>query len=73
MIYKVLAKAYELKMKAQDMFNDQRGVTAVEYAIIAVAMSAIILVVFKTGGFKEALNSAVESVKTNIGNANTAD
>ncbi|AOW84349.1 Flp family type IVb pilin [Vibrio mimicus] len=71
MFYKVLAKSYELKMKAQDMFNDQRGVTAVEYAIIAVAMSAIILVVFKTGGFKEALDAAVKSVKTNIGSANT--
>ncbi|EEY45994.1 Flp family type IVb pilin [Vibrio mimicus] len=71
MFYKVLAKSYELKMKAQDMFNDQRGVTAVEYAIIAVAMSAIILVVFKTGGFKEALDAAVTSVKTNIGSANT--
>lgn len=73
MFYKVLAKAYEFKMKAQDIFNDQRGVTAVEYAIIAVAMSAIILVVFKTGGFKEALNSAVESVKTNIGDANKSN
>ncbi|WP_218761304.1 Flp family type IVb pilin, partial [Vibrio parahaemolyticus] len=28
---------------------DKRGVTAVEYAIIAVAMSSIILLVFKQG------------------------
>ncbi|WP_375145846.1 Flp family type IVb pilin, partial [Vibrio parahaemolyticus] len=29
--------------------SDKRGVTAVEYAIIAVAMSSIILFVFKDG------------------------
>lgn len=32
--------------------SDKRGVTAVEYAIIAVAMSSIILFVFKDGTLK---------------------
>lgn len=31
---------------------DKRGVTAVEYAIIAVAMSSIILLVFKQGSLQ---------------------
>lgn len=33
--------------------SDKRGVTAVEYAIIAVAMSSIILFVFKDGTLKQ--------------------
>lgn len=35
--------------------SDKRGVTAVEYAIIAVAMSSIILFVFKDGTLKTTL------------------
>ncbi|TON44881.1 Flp family type IVb pilin, partial [Vibrio parahaemolyticus] len=38
--------------------SDKRGVTAVEYAIIAVAMSSIILFVFKDGTLKTTLNDA---------------
>ncbi|WP_039463127.1 Flp family type IVb pilin, partial [Vibrio navarrensis] len=44
MINKAMAKMIEFKLNLQ---HDLRGVTAVEYAIIAVAMSAIILFVFK--------------------------
>ncbi len=65
-----MAKIYEFKLYLLEFRNDQRGVTAVEYAIIAVAMSAIILVVFKNGALKEALETAVNAVKENIGKAN---
>ncbi|BDY04290.1 MULTISPECIES: Flp family type IVb pilin [Ferrimonas] len=53
--------------------KDERGVTAVEYAIIAVAMSAIILVVFNDGSLKTALTDAVGSIKTNMTSATTAN
>ena len=51
--------------------KDQRGVTAIEYAVIGVAMSAIVLAVFN-GDLKDALAGAMETVETNIGTASTA-
>ncbi|CAM3795063.1 Flp/Fap pilin component [Vibrio aerogenes CECT 7868] len=48
--------------------NDIRGVTAIEYAIIGVAVSAIVLAVFvtDTGGLKGALSDAVTTISDNI-------
>ncbi|GIC78883.1 Flp family type IVb pilin [Moritella sp. F3] len=51
-----------------DFKNDQRGVTAIEYAIIGVAMSAIVLAVFNTS-LKDALTAAMTTITTNIGAA----
>lgn len=48
--------------------NDQRGVTAIEYAIIGVAMSAIVLAVFN-GTLQEALSGAMTTISTNIDSA----
>ncbi|WPC76471.1 Flp family type IVb pilin [Vibrio porteresiae] len=45
--------------------QDQRGVTAIEYAIIGVAMSAIVLAVFNSG-LSDSLNSAVTTISSNI-------
>ncbi|KOO07553.1 Flp family type IVb pilin [Vibrio hepatarius] len=70
MYLNIMAKLYEFKLYLLELRDDQRGVTAVEYAIIAVAMSAIILAVFKNGALKQALVDAVDAVKTNIGTAN---
>ncbi|GAA4902466.1 Flp family type IVb pilin [Ferrimonas pelagia] len=54
------------------MLKDERGVTAVEYAILAVAMSAMVLAVFVTdaAGLKSALTGAIATITTNITNAN---
>lgn len=49
--------------------NDQRGVTAIEYAILGVCMSAIVLVVFGDG-LTAALQSAVDTISANIVKAN---
>ncbi|EGR1423672.1 Flp family type IVb pilin [Vibrio vulnificus] len=68
MFNKVMTKAIEWKLKLE---NDVRGVTAVEYAIIAVAMSAIILFVFKDGTLKDSINNAMEAVKTKMESAET--
>ncbi len=52
----------------------QRGVTAIEYAIIGVAVSAVVLAVFSgsgDGSLKGALDSAMGTIKSNIGKAGT--
>ena len=50
--------------------SDKRGVTAVEYAIIAVAMSSIILLVFKQGSLQNTLNGAMTKISTSMDSAN---
>lgn len=50
--------------------NDERGVTAIEYAILGVCMSAIILAVFN-GTLYEALKGAVDTISSNIDAAGT--
>ncbi|WP_317982734.1 Flp family type IVb pilin [Vibrio penaeicida] len=45
--------------------QDERGVTAVEYAIIAVVISGIILAAFNSG-LGDAIRSAIENVTSNI-------
>ncbi len=63
MFYRLLANIELAKMKFKD---DQRGVTAVEYAIIAVAMSALVLAVYTNGDVKDAMEGAMATVKGNI-------
>lgn len=51
--------------------EDKRAVTAIEYAIIGVAISALVLAVFtKDGSLGTALNTAISTISTNIGSAN---
>ncbi|WP_342608987.1 Flp family type IVb pilin [Vibrio tritonius] len=52
-------------------FKDQRGVTAIEYAIIGVAMSAIVLSVFNSG-LSTALDGAMSSIDANISSAGSS-
>ncbi|WP_261887092.1 Flp family type IVb pilin [Vibrio pomeroyi] len=63
MYYQTLAKLAELKMKFED---DIRGVTAVEYAIIAVVMSALVLAAFQTDTLKDAITGALGKVTSNL-------
>ncbi|CAM4072716.1 Flp family type IVb pilin [Vibrio neonatus] len=58
--------------KCKSFIKDERGVTAVEYAIIAVAMSAVVLAVFHNGSLKNALDNAMGLVSTTIGAASKA-
>ncbi|EKO3774263.1 Flp family type IVb pilin [Vibrio metschnikovii] len=51
--------------------KDQRGVTAIEYAIIGVAVSAIVFAVFSggedgSGGLQGALSGAMDKITDNI-------
>ncbi|MGL6170861.1 MAG: Flp family type IVb pilin [Vibrio sp.] len=69
----MLTKAYvKARLLVESFAQDQRGVTAIEYAIIGVAISAIVLAVF-TGdnGLKTALTNAVTTISNNITSANS--
>ncbi|NNN43539.1 MULTISPECIES: Flp family type IVb pilin [unclassified Vibrio] len=68
----MLTKLYIKSRLLLDSFaHDQRGVTAIEYAIIGVAVSAIVLAVFSgEGGLKEALEGAMENITGKITEAN---
>ncbi|KIF48808.1 hypothetical protein M445_05565 [Vibrio owensii 47666-1] len=59
-IFKTLAAIESFK-------NDQRGVTAIEYAVIAVAISTMMLTIFGTdNGLTGALDQAMDKVTTNL-------
>ncbi|CAH0540339.1 Flp family type IVb pilin [Vibrio marisflavi] len=53
------------KNTSDEFIKDQRGVTAIEYAIIGVAVSAIVLAVFN-GDLGTALQGAMGTITSNI-------
>ncbi|AZL86525.1 MULTISPECIES: Flp family type IVb pilin [Aliivibrio] len=57
------------QMAFENFKNDQRGVTAIEYAIIGVSISAIVLLMFN-GTLKDALVGAMGTISSNIDSAN---
>lgn len=66
----MLVKFFEFSKNAiQNFKNDERGVTAIEYAIIGVAISAIILLMFN-GTLQQALIDAIGTISDNITSAN---
>ncbi|EGR2795687.1 Flp family type IVb pilin [Vibrio navarrensis] len=68
----MLTKVYvKTRLLLESFAKDQRGVTAIEYAIIGVAISAIVLAVFSgDNGLKTALTTAISNITTKIGAAN---
>lgn len=72
MFNKLCAKAYATTASYVHSFAaDKRGVTAIEYAIIAVAISAIVLAMFNTT-LKDALTGAMTKITSNIEAAGNA-
>lgn len=70
----MLTKAYvKARLLVESFAQDQRGVTAIEYAIIGVAISAIVLAVFNGttdgGGLKGALDGAMTKIISKINSA----
>jgi len=62
----MLTKAFvKTQLFIQSFKSDERGVTAIEYAILGVCMSAIVLAVFNDA-LADALQSAVDSISQNI-------
>nr|WP_086940345.1 Flp family type IVb pilin [Thaumasiovibrio occultus] len=53
--------------------QDQRGVTAIEYAVIAVAVAAVVIAVFGVGDnpLQGALENAISDVSTQIDTQST--
>ncbi|OOE34355.1 Flp family type IVb pilin [Salinivibrio kushneri] len=68
----MLTKMYVNTRLALALFaKDERGVTAIEYAIIGVAISAIVLAVFQgDNGLQSALEGAISAITSNITAAN---
>ena len=61
-------------IKLKSIFNEfkssEKGVTATEYGLIAVAVAAMIVVVFyNQGGFIDALKSKFSQLATKVGSA----
>ncbi|KHD24771.1 fimbrial protein [Vibrio caribbeanicus] len=62
----MLTKAFVAAQSALYSFKkDERGVTAIEYAIIGVAVSAIVLAMFNTD-LSDALKGAMTKITGNI-------
>ena len=49
--------------------NNEDGITAIEYAIIGVAMSSALFYIFDEGGFLESLEDAWGTMENNIKNS----
>lgn len=57
----------KLQLALEQFKQDQRGVTSIEYAIIGVAIAAIVAAVFSdTGAVATALNNAMDSISNSI-------
>ncbi|WP_050918740.1 Flp family type IVb pilin [Vibrio campbellii] len=50
----------------KNFFSNEDGITAIEYAIIGVAMSSALFYIFDEGGFLESLEDAWGTMETNI-------
>ena len=69
----MITKLYvKTAMFLSDFKNDERGVTAIEYGLIAVAMAALVTVAVSDTGFIGELKKAFASVATAIQTAGNA-
>ncbi|BCX78557.1 Flp family type IVb pilin [Campylobacter sp. 19-13652] len=75
MLSNLKTKMYSVMLK---FIKDKRGVTAIEYALIAVAISSVLFIVMGTGGedgltakIKEAFSGIQEGLNVQTSNAST--
>ncbi|KJY74793.1 Flp family type IVb pilin [Vibrio nigripulchritudo] len=54
------------QLALENFKKDERGVTAIEYAIIAVAITGLVFAVFKNGTLGNALNDAFNGISTKL-------
>ncbi len=50
----------------KQFLNNEDGITAIEYAIIGVAMSSALYYIFDEGGFIQSLDNAWGTMESNI-------
>ena len=70
MLYLSVARA-QVRNFASKFIKNERGVTAIEYAVVAAGVSAILLLIFKTsqgGPVYDMLNGVFSSLKTKLSN-----
>ena len=67
MLYLSAARA-QVRNFASKFIKNERGVTAIEYAIVAAGVSAVILVIFNkdTGPVKQMLDGVFNTLKTKL-------
>jgi pilus assembly protein Flp/PilA len=68
----LLSTYVKAKLALEDFKKDQRGVTSIEYAIIGVAIAAIVSTVFAnntTTGLGKVLNDALTTIGDKISSA----
>lgn len=70
MLLNINSKLCQIRNKFK---SDKRGVTAVEYAIIAVTMSGIILAMFSNSNLQTSLENAMSSVTSSLSTTNDSE
>jgi len=63
---KNLAIKAHVAMLCRNVNKDERGITAIEYAIIGVAMSSALFFIFDKGGFIQSLSNAWQTMSYKI-------
>ncbi|GAK21454.1 hypothetical protein JCM19052_1997 [Vibrio sp. JCM 19052] len=58
-----------MKKALKNFLSNEDGITAIEYAIIGVAMSSALFYIFDEGGFLESLEDAWGTMEKNIKNS----
>jgi len=71
MINKLMTQAY-VSLSLCNMKKDERGITAIEYAIIGVAMSSALFFIFDKGGFIQSLSNVNQRLNSNTMRVNPA-
>lgn len=68
MINNIVLKSW-VKLSLINHHKDERGITAIEYAIIGVAMASALFFIFDKGGFIESLSQAWSTMQNKISGA----
>jgi len=68
MFNNIILKAWT-NVQLRKYFKDERGITAIEYAIIGVAMASALYFIFDKGNFLQTLSSAWGTMGTKISGA----
>lgn len=56
-------------LQLRQYYKDERGITAIEYAIIGVAMASALFFIFDKGGFIQSLSNAWDTMRIKISGA----
>lgn len=63
----VFSAYYSAKNSVQNFLKREDGVTAIEYAIVAAGVAAVVVVIFQDGGaFSEAINGIFARLKSKL-------